>query len=276
MRRFIIKTLLFALALFAVLLCIETCDSYITRLYEKTVNGLEIYAARRNAGLHKKTRRLLLGDSVAHQLYDENCASDSLISLTCNQAVSMAGHYFLLHDFLDNNRDSLPDEIILFMHPCSMQNNLDRFAFQYFLKPFWCKPYKEEATSALECRVKQIPLWWTAQLPFVKNTNYSPVYELPAGDYTLVSPVSYDYLAKIDSLARSAGIKFSIAAVPMRDDRQTEITDYWQTAVERGELDCLPPALRQQYSDSFVFLPCSLFRDQAHFHKEQIPADYLH
>ena len=139
----------------------------------------------------------MLGDSVGKQLYDNAKDYEDIYSLACNQAISMAGQYFLLHNYLEYNIDSLPEKVILLCTPFTLRNNLDIYAYQYFLKPFYTSEYKSLFSEPLINRIKQIPYYWTTQLPLVKTSNFTVSYELPIRNYQIISPITECYLNKI-------------------------------------------------------------------------------
>ena len=124
----------FAIALAILLLC-ESMYFY-SGHYQEKVNGWEVYAAIRKSKQNSNVKRLLLGDSVAMQIYPCDKEYNDMVSLACNQAITMAGYYFLLDNYIESNNNTLPENVILFINPLTLGSNMDQFAYHYFLKPF--------------------------------------------------------------------------------------------------------------------------------------------
>lgn len=135
-KRFIFKMTVFIVILFPIL-TFKGFFLYYTGLYQASVNGAEVYWSLQKSKLKKKVKKLLIGDSVGNLLYNNKKYNDSIYSLTCNQAVSMVGHYILLSNFIDTDAENLPKEVIVFMTPDSFSNNLDQeFTYHYFFETF--------------------------------------------------------------------------------------------------------------------------------------------
>src|SRR3954453_6937291 len=97
-RKFVTKFLIFALIAFPVL-TFKNLLFYYTDSYKSSVFGAEIYTSIQKSKMKKKVKKLLIGDSVGNQLYDNGVYNGSIFSLTCNQAISMVGQYILLSNF---------------------------------------------------------------------------------------------------------------------------------------------------------------------------------
>ena len=137
MRRFISITCLYLLALLFVTLPPEIYKIATDAGYGNAPGG-EVRAAVKVSKMrtNKKIKKLIMGDSTGHALYPSENQYDSIASMACNQAITFAGQYFLLKNYLDTNKDNLPQEIILLVTPESFGNDVDQYAYQYFLKPF--------------------------------------------------------------------------------------------------------------------------------------------
>lgn len=272
MKRFIIYTTIF-IVINLLLIYMQDAYTYYTGAYQDNVAGAEIYKAKQAARQKRKVKKLLIGDSVCKQMYDVGAVEDSVWSLACNQAVTMAGHYCLLHDFVTTNSDSLPEEIILSFDAGSLANNLDRFAFQYFLKPFWMDDYQRLlANPHLQERKKQIPYNWAANLPIIRCNSWTPDYTLPQGEYALISPVTSDYVDSICAFADSLGIKVHLFCNPIRESRRQNLKESYQNAQDSGETQ-KHSDLWQEWYQSAQYVSDALFHDYIHFNKQNIPND---
>lgn len=272
MKKFILKLSIIFCILFSAFTAYSiirlkiTYDNPYSR-YSLILNGQEIIKAIYKSKKIKKVKKLLIGDSVAEQIYSIDSYNDSIYSLTCNQAITLAGQYCLLYTFLKNNKKDLPQEVILYYNPFSLQNNLDKFAFHYFLKTFYYNDtYKDLLNNEIiKNRVLQIPYFFLADFNIIKSTNYTPIYSLKNDTTTLVSPISEFYLHKIDSLCASYKVPLKFLPSPIRNSRKREIK---KIKIEDNKLI-------DKYFEKIIFMHDSLFQDPVHFKKKYIPSDPL-
>lgn len=274
-RNFVVKIVIYIVLVLCMILPIEFYK--ISRSYVdfKNINGSDVYVSiNKSKSKTKKYKILLLGDSVGKQLYDNTEDYDDIYSLACNYAISMAGHYFLLHNYLECNIDSLPEKVILLCTPRAFGNDLDIYAYQYFLKPFYTDEYKCLFSETLLNRIKHIPFYWTTQLPLIKTSNYSVSYEMPVEDYSFVSPITEYYLNQIISECRINEIEFQIYSAPLNESQKSSIDRKRNEAIKRHEFDAIDFDFNS-YFDSFTFWPDSCFIDGVHLWSNNIPSDYL-
>lgn len=193
--------------------------------YQETISGSEIYWAIHKSSQRWQVKRVLLGDSVAEQLYANTRFNDEPFSLACNQSISCVGYYLLLKKFIETNADQLPERIILLIHPDSFRNNLDQiYTFHYFLKPFNSDKYREEFSPLVNAQIRKIPFYYISQFPPVKISDWSPDFEpLHQGHQGALSPISVEYLSKIKALCDLHKMKFCMLPVPVSAVRRAKI-----------------------------------------------------
>ena len=275
-KTFLIRFFLFSLPVLAALTA-YTCYYYINNKYQYSVNGREIYWAIKKSTKPKKVKKLLIGDSVAEQLFDNRKYNDSIYSLACNQAISCVGYYSLLKDFLDTNRDSLPDEVILVIHPLSFQNNLNQvYTFHYFLKPFYCPPFKQNFSATVCRQIEKVPFYYLSQFPFIKISNWSPDFrpEKESNGHFL-APVSLEYILRMKNLCDSLHIPFHIVAPPVSNVYRKEINQNTQLILNESA------AINMQtdfalYMNSVKYMDNALYKDEMHFlQPEKVDIDYI-
>ena len=275
MKRFLINICIYIFAIFMVVVPPEIYK-IATSADLGNVPGGEVRAAVRSSKTKaaRKVKKLILGDSTGHALYPSEKTYDSIVSLACNQAITMAGHYFLLKNYLETNHENLPDEIIILFTPETFGNNVDRFAYQYFLKPFPILEYKSLYTKHLYDRIKTIPLYWTANLPFIQTSGYTPRIAVPANEEREnLSELSAEYLLKIDSITKRYNVPYKMLSTPVRDDCK-ELTERRIEDLLRG----CPEQLVQQmnaYTQSIPYYPSEVFFDHVHLNDTETPKDYL-
>ena len=269
MKRFLIRCLWWILVLFGL-----EGAMYLTGFRFQSFNGLESY---RSIGLSKKKTGkslLILGDSAGRQLYPSQRTYPDAVSLSCNQAVTMAGQFFLMRNYFEANADALPQRVVFVCTPLCLENDLDQFSYQYFLKPFFTRDYKPLFSERLMDRVRQIPHYRSSRLPFVRVSNYAFAYDLePGATFNLVSPLSREYLGQMVRLAFSKGVSFTLVCAPVRESLKEDVLARCAQSEANGELDM---ALLESYRNSIRAYPDSLFCDDLHFFPESIPDDPYH
>ena len=225
MQKFLLKTFIYFIT--AILSIQIICYIYIkTNFLCGVFNypGKEIYSAIRKSKLKSVKKTLLLGDSVGKQIFYED--NENYNSLASNQAISIAGNYFLLKNYL--NAGNTIESLVIIYHPQSFLNNLDqKFTYHYFLKPFFNNDYKKYFSNNLFTQIKKIPNKNYLSIPSIKATNWSPSFPLSKKSITTemdnldnnvknksyyLSPISIEYLNMIKSL--SIKHRFSIKLLP--------------------------------------------------------------
>lgn len=74
---------------------------------------------------------LIIGDSLAHNAFSNILLHKNILDLTSNQAISLAGNYFILQRYLENNK--IPKKIFLFCIPGFLHNDLNQiYTYRYF------------------------------------------------------------------------------------------------------------------------------------------------
>lgn len=274
MKKFLLQLVLFSGLSLVVILPIELYS--INHIVPSTQINPEVYQALDNSfQKNQKLKYLLIGDSVGMQLYPCTGKYSDIVSLTCNQAITLAGHYFLLHNYLEQNKDSLPDEVILIYNPQSFRNNTDKYTFHYFLKPFYTNKYKRLYTESLWEAIKSVPFYWLSQFPFVKASSWSVDYHPGQTDfYNMLSPISSDYLKLMKTLLEDKCVIFRIIAPPLSDFRRQSYEQYWKESMNIGEFTGIEQEMID-YHNTFHYLPDTLFRDHTHLLVNNIPKDYL-
>jgi hypothetical protein len=274
-RNFLRTLLLFSMVALP-LASAESLYSYFTKSYELAVNGNEIYISISKSKVKKKVKVLIIGDSMGKQLYDNNTYNDSIYSLTGNQAIAMAGYYILLQNFIEKNRNNLPCKVALIVGPSTLRNNLDQtISYHYFLKPFYKPENEKYFTAVCYGQIRKMPFYYTSQLPFILNTNWSPAYSKSdaRASFGLISPVSNDYLVKIRTVCSTNKMLFSIYCPPVTMANKECVM---QLSANVHEFEkCGMKSEFIAYFKSITYMPDSLFQDQRHFKKQYIPVDYF-
>lgn len=262
-------TTLFTLKLlFVILISLFILPSIfnITGLSQKYIlSGKDVYFALKKSNSSFNSGVLILGDSVAHQLYQPEKHNEKYESLACNQAISLIGHYILLENYLKNNSDT--KIVYLIYHPESFANRLDRtYTFNYFFKPFY-KPtnYKYFTAKAIDIisNVHNVKL---LDLPVVRYTNIALGFEAAyskektAQKRFTPSDISIEYLQKIKAIAAKHNI-ILIVISPILDKKFIQYSsDDFSAIVNNNGLN----DIFKDYFD-FKYLDSSYFSDSTHY-----------
>lgn len=261
MKRFIVENALFLVILVVTLVGYD-CYYYYSGKYIDKINGQEVYNSIRQSKKKQHKKKIMIGDSVGHQLFPSWQENDSVAFMACNQAATMAGMYFLVANYIETNKEDLPQEVILLCTPDLLSNYLDRFSYQYFLKPFKQSEYKKWSTSLLQDRIREVRFWWTTELPFIRTNNYTTTYTLSAKDFICISPLSSEYIMKIDSICQEHSLSFRIQSVPLDSSARVGLDTRLRESCEAGEL---PRRLFQPYIESVFYMPAEAYVDGCHF-----------
>lgn len=259
------KPFLCKLALF---LCISLLAWHLKALYligqdryKKLVAGSEIYVSIQKSKKKNKSKKILIGDSVAKQLFNNYTNNNGLNSLACNQAISMAGHYFLLKNYLEAG--NTPDTVFLMYGLPAFRNNLDQvFTYHYFLKPFYTDEYKAWFTQTVNNQIKKIPYYWASQLPESLTCNWAPDFtNRDEKDTTmLLSSVSLEYLLKIKELSGKYHFKCLILPDPVAESTRQANNKLNRTQIATYNLT----EEFSIYFEKMIYLNDNLFLDGIH------------
>lgn len=276
MKKFCIRALAFSLAAIILLLACEAYYFY-SGWYQEKVNGTEVYCALRNSKKKRaKVKRIIIGDSVSMQLYPCTKEYDKAVSLTCNAAITVAGFYFLMTNYLNTNSDNLPDEVVFLVSPWTLKNNMNSvLAFHYFLKPFYTDEYCSDYTTNLYQTIHDNPYYWLSRFPFVRSSSYCVNYEVKQPTWHWIAPIVSDYVQKADSVCNQYGVRFRMIPSPVRADRQQELEQAMASSMRSAESPILVMSVMQQYMEYIHYADTALFNDNIHFRPDAIPVNYL-
>lgn len=267
MKKFIAKILI---AIAIVLAVSPWTGKYRSRLVNRLL-GYEIYHSIDKSQQKHKAKTLVLGDSMGRQLYNNYNYNDSIYSLACNNAITLFGHYCLLVDFCEVNTDNLPEQVVLIYTPMALSNNLNEYAFQYFLKPMYTAHYKTHMNQYLQTRSKEVPLYWISQIPLIKYCDYAPRRIVPqTACEGLFSTINADYLDSITSFCRAKGIQFRLCSSIVNENSRDNVMKLIQNTHN------IDTCLLNEYTESLLFWPNEKFQDDGiHLLWDIIPNDYL-
>lgn len=219
---------------------------------------------------HIKTKKLVLGDSVGNSLYG-NSKDSCVYSLTATVAITASGQYCLLANFLSNNQEQYPEEVILIVNPLCWNNILSgNLCYSLFAKQFYndeFKPYLDKI------EIEEISTWpyayllnqkWFRICPYTVNIDNKKGKQ---GKW--ISEMQYRYIHKMAALCQSNGIKFRLLSGPVRESLHDQIE-----SIAKAD-DKTQEPIFYEYFKSIRYLPDSCFVDQLHLKHTNIPSDYF-
>ena len=281
MKKFIVR-LIIALGLAAAV----TALFYLILLVTHTnlnINflGDEVLYVTRKAEVNSGCSKVIIGDSVANQLWPQETSGDDICYMTSNQAITAAGDYLLLYHYLESNPQT--KEVYLALRPQSLSNdiNIDK-SFQYFVIPFAnsgnAKLLDTDTRTKLDSRFGK---FWInskyAQWTLLNNnfllSEYLKTVEKKNPDlvindddstnryYHRISPTGQIYLEKIIELCDSKNIKLSVVPSPLMDTADNYGWEGYSEDIEAFGFD----EVLGSYLDSVDYYPEEMFMDGIHF-----------
>ncbi len=267
MKEYILKIVKYSLPLI-ILFYLKPIYLLLNNKYEKSVAGSEVYVSIKNSKQKSLKTKLILGDSGGYQLFPNTDDHGSVLSLACNQAIGMVGHYLLLVNFLNSCNEI--DTLFLIFGPEGFNNNLDQvYSFHYFLKPFYKEEYKPYFSLQVYEQIKKIPFWYLCKEPYILTSNWAPNFNTGNNsNFIFLSPITEEYLKKIFLLGEENNIKIIIIAAPMNIERKNQLDSIYLEEVLHSDLN----EVLNTYFESILWLPDTCFlKDGVHLKN---PADY--
>jgi len=263
--RFCLLGLTFLLV-FSVLYLLKNMKDVKDGYYKSTLPGYEIYNAIEKSKKRISKKKLVIGDSTGYQYYMHISDEDSIYSLACNQAIGMCGHFFLLDDFLKTG--NRPEQVYMVFYVSSFSNNLDqKFTYHYFLKPFCNKNYEERMSETVKRQIEKVPYHSLSQFPRILTSSWAPVYN-PPSEFHLMSPISNEYLLKIDSLQKAYG--FELYLIPCLARKGIK---EWNERLFQQHMNEVDPRLREvvdRYFQGIHYMEDTCFSDGKHLKNPQL------
>lgn len=211
---------------------------------------------------------VLLGDSVANQLFDERLYGPYFYDLTVYASAAMVGQYILMKNVLATGPKV--DSVVLLYQPRPFMHNLNmKSTYNHFVNPFYTFEYKKNFTGTVYRRLNQHPLCRLGLLPAFKVTKFCSWVDYsdgaPIAEY--LSEISIEYLRKMMALAAEQNIKLIIHSTPV-SKKTYEVANYdqFRTQIDENGFG----QLFEGYFDSILYLDDELFSDGIHFKKEYL------
>jgi len=204
------------------------------------------------------------------QLFPAGTNTDTINSLTCNQAISMVGYYILLNNYI--NSGNKIDTVYMIVTPLYLGNNLDQvYAYHYFLKPFYIDEYLPLFSETVKKQINKIPYVYFCRLPFILTSNWAPDFvSKDEKKYTFLSPVSIEYLKKIKELGVKYKFKLIVLPTPTAISKKPLLEKMNKNEIVKSNLS----NEFNNYFENIIYLDDSNFVDGLHLKKPQKYTEY--
>lgn len=285
MKKLIIKISILCLAVLGFLIIIEalSCNddtkeamSRLTNSEDYLVQGsgaASILPIIGSAGMEDGKRVLVLGDSIAGQMFSGLAEDYPDVRIACaNAAINISGQYMLASVFLDSHPDAT--DIWLYAHPLTLVRGYDlELGYGYAVMPFAIDGslgYLDDRTldemrsvygrlsmnPDVASFIDASPLNRKLFLSYIRMHNEPYVQE---NDYEIASRC----IIRLKELCESRGVTFHFYSSPS--------TEYYRDKIEETRSDYELSdmyALYPDYLDSIYYFPNEWSGDMTHFSTE--------
>ncbi len=215
--------------------------------------------------------KLILGDSVCHQLFNklQEFNPDFLI-IGSNAAITMSGQYMLAKENLDINPNVT--DIYLIILPSSMLASYDTtWGYQYAVMPFAEMEALDELDDQTIDIMKKIyggsfflnrfVTKWIDHSAMNRKLYLNTLQECSAG-YNPENPleIAERYILKIEALCQKRGVRFHFLPEPVSEEKREDVMRV-QKLYEKSPLYHLNP----HFFEDIYYYPAEQSDDSVHF-----------
>lgn len=232
----------------------------------------EVYDALERAGMNEGYRKLVLGDSVARQIFAPQFQEedDELCYLATNQAIMTAGNYILLERFIENNPQL--EEVYYIARPDSLFSEINFvYTYSYFITPLYREPYIQWLETDTRDDIEyafgsfftnhEFPKWLLGRYPKLLD-----LYQNTSKNMLGIRGNGYDgqempviYIRKMKEICDENHIRLHILSSPLPEDYQYDALQMKErlSAYALGEL-C------EEFEESIIYVDVVNFVDGIH------------
>lgn len=229
--------------------------------------------------IHNDCTIVYMGDSVCNQLWSQKMDEGNICHIGCNQAITPAGSYLLLNEYLKNNPQT--KEVYYLVRPQTLANDmwLD-FTYQYFIIPFCNNEnialLEQETVNQLYDKFGKIFVSNSFIKTILLNNNLLMQKFLDhiqkqeeIKDTHRISRTAIIYLVKMRDLCEEKGVHFYIKANPLAD----VVDNYGWDEFEEDIINYGLEDILSEFIESIPYYPPEWFSDGSHF-KDDILKKY--
>ena len=244
-------------------------------------NGPEIInPIIRKAQIEDGTTVLILGDSVAHQIFDGlSDANEDVAILPSNAAVTIAGQYVIAKEYLDHHPDAT--DIYLCVLPESLGRTFDtQWGYQYAVLPF----IETDTLDDFDDNTIQIMndtyggLFMNKRIATAVDSSginrklYLNYIREQGDGYTPEDfyELSDQYLVKLADLCKESGVKFHLIPCPVSEAKREQVAEYEADYEDSKTAQVFPAFYRK-----VIYYPEEYFGDEIHFSEQYRSRKFL-
>lgn len=219
-----------------------------------------------------KTKKLIVGDSVCNQVFNDlQVKNPSYCIAASNASLSLAGQYLLIKEYVNSHEQI--EEVDLFLLPRSFySDNLYKNGFSYFIAAFFETNLMEELDKERYALIQSEYPYFAKNPSLIKLIDYSPVNQKIFLNYKFSNQEKRSdeecfwesdyYLHKISELCRKQNIKFKLFSGPIPDnkDKRDEVEQLCKYSRISADDE-----LWSQYFESIVYEDSKMFPDGVHY-----------
>lgn len=279
MKKFLKKILIYFLTVIVFFLLVNFIYYKISKNHRLV--AFEVYDAIDLSGCKTEYTTLILGDSVARQIYSPDYQNESMTRcyLATNQAITVAGNVILLERFIENNPQL--EEVYYISRPDSIESKTNFiYTFSYFITPLFNKQYSnylyEDTISDLQeiygniWSDSEFCKWLLAKYPKMLkwyNESRQIIWEVARTiDKQKEMPdLSLIYLKRMQQICENNHIKLHFAAPPMPENYNYDDKALKMKFDSIGLSD-----LYEEYNKSMLRVTDNEFVDGIHLNKDYL------
>ncbi len=228
----------------------------------------EIRAYIEQVRTEDNTTKLIIGDSVCHQMFNGLKEYNNDISIVgSNGAVTMAGQYILAEQYLEHHPDAT--DVFLIVLPASLYRSFDtRFGYQYTVMPFvetdTLKLLDENTIEIMQSvygsffmQPKIVDL---IDRSSINRKVYLNELRKRSEGYSADLELAEQYISKIYALCEERGVQFYLYSCPVSEKKQESIKNKMDQYEQSELYNYFPDFLKDVH-----YFPDEQFGDGTHF-----------
>lgn len=236
--------------------------------------GDEVYNAIEYSEKNSGYKKVVLGDSVAKQLFVPGTAyKNEYYSLTANRVIGLAGQYLLLKNYLENNPQT--EEVVIMLLPSSVQQDFnDKLTYSYFVLPFFSYYRYFMTDKSVKVIEDNYGIFSNSEVLFMMTRsallrNLYQTYVMDVSD--MESTDSWkEYMVKIQEMCDEKGINVKWRSSPLSDTEESHQKE--ETLIKNcGETEMA--ILTDDYFNSIKYYDEKNMRDGIHFYDDYVSAN---
>ena len=236
--------------------------------------AFEVYDAVDRAGVNEGYTGLVLGDSVARQVFQPKYQdeSDDICYLATNQAVTTVGNFMLLERFIENNPQL--EDVYYVARPDSIMGNVNFiYTYSYFVTPLYNESMRQylEPETREEIEVifgrfwarREFPKWLLAKYPKLLDIYQNDCRNILqfrkwTGDAEEADMAAL-YLGKMKAVCDEKNINFHLLSAPLPEGYQYSFEEMEERLDFEGKEELI-----RECADSIIYVQKDELVDGVH------------